>query len=299
MGNEPTSSRPVETEFLRAFLVSQNSQEFVENSKAVFRMYLLSLQERLGVEGQPLTLVPVDSFSDLSKERRLIYPLSELDIKRGVQYILRSAIEDVILDPLSGPFYAVTWEMLSAQTLMTVPRGRIPMNVNGYFLGGILAAATLFSGGGSNSTTGKRYLDNLYSTARGLVEDVKSKLQVPEPFAQYDVWKDEGDRLQFYIGTAYQMAYDSLSLWAGSVMRTVFGLTSSESSILEETRKFLLKDPEKRVPEFHKRAAEMAVTLGDELGRNIAEVAADATQYLLYVEGFPRPDEDINWRMFR
>jgi hypothetical protein len=273
--------------------------DFAKGVEGVFKTYLIFLQEMLGVEGQPIRIVPVDSFSNLPRERRLIYPPSELDVRRGVHYVLRVAVEDIILDPLSGPFYAITWEMISAQTLMTVPRGKIPMNINGYFLGGILTAMALFSGDQANVTTGRRYLDNLYSTARGLVEEVKDKLQAPEPFSQYDIWKDEGDRLQFYIGTAYQLAYDSLSLWAGSVMRTVFGLTSSESSILTETRKFLLKDPERRVPEFHKRAAEMVMALGDKMGHEIAKVTADATQYLLYVEGFPRPDDEINWRMFR
>ena len=140
MGDEPPS-RSVETNFLRAFLVSKDTGDLSENLGGVLSSYLNSLQSKLGIEGQTLEIVPIDSFSELPNTRRLLYPLSELDVKKGRLYVLRGVLEDTMTDPLTGPFYIATWEMLSAQSLMVVPRSKIPLNINGAFLGGIISVS--------------------------------------------------------------------------------------------------------------------------------------------------------------
>ncbi|WP_297507113.1 hypothetical protein [Thermococcus sp.] len=261
--------------------------------------YLNSLQSRLGVEGQTLEIVPVGSFSKLPNERRLLYPLSELNVKSGVLYVLKGVLQDTMVDPLTGPFYIATWEMLSAQSLMIAPRRKIPLNVNGAFLGGIISSMALFSGDDASVIAGERYLDNIHRNTKLILDEILRRLQGTNPFTQYEVWSEQGSKLQFYIGALYQLAYDSLSLWMGSTLGKMLDTISGRSLMLKEAVSFLMKDPNSSVPEFHKRSATLALALGDELGKEIAEVTRDATDYLIYVETFQRTDEDINWRMFR
>ncbi|WP_456367694.1 hypothetical protein [Thermococcus sp.] len=298
MGEEPPS-RSVETNFLRAFLISKDVNNLSENLRGVLASYLNSLQSKLGIEGQTLNIVPVDSFSELSNTRRLLYPLSELDVRKGTLYVLRGALEDTMTDPLTGPFYIATWEMLSAQSLMVVPRSKIPLNINGAFLGGIISSMALFSGDNANVIAGERYLDNLFKNAKLLASEVSRAFEGLDPFSQYDLWSEQGAKLQFYIHALYQLIYDSLSLWMGSTLGNTLDTILGRSLILRKTIDFLVKDPNLNVPEFHKRSVQLALALGDELGREIAKVAQDATHYLLYVENLPRTDEDIDWRMFR
>ena len=287
MGDEPPS-RSVEMEFMRAVLNSKTREEFITNAQEPLDLFSSTLEHVGGIKGRPQRIVPVESWVDVPLDKnRFWLPLSEIDPKRKVQYILSQAVEDVIRSPKRGPFYILTWELLLG-TVVTSLRKEIPSGPLGTLFAGAIAAVSMTFDGIDNEISAMEYLDNLHSTASAALSN---SIQSPEP--------NEPTLSDFYLRTAYQFTFDAISLWTSLVIKTVTSGFVEEKSLGKQVIDFLLSEPEINIGTFHIRGMDIARIIDYKRGKDLAEMAYTLIETVSTIASYPRIDDSESWRMFR
>ena len=87
-------------------------------------------------------------------------PLSEIDTRRGIQYVYGPAIRDTIKSPKLGPFYMVSWELLLGTALVTL-KNEAPRSPSATLLAGAITATAIVFSGVENEMSAAEYLDKL------------------------------------------------------------------------------------------------------------------------------------------
>jgi len=287
MDDEPPS-RSVEIDILKAFLMSRDEKEFSENVNTALESFSALVEDITGVRGKAPKITPVKTWDEApSGDMRYWLPLSEIDMRKGVQYVYSPAIKDTIKSPKLGPFYMVSWELLLGTALVTL-KTRAPKSPSATLFAGAITATTLVFSGVENEMSAAEYLDKLQTTASTLLNDTLKNTE----------WENN-ERTDFYLRTAYQLTFDAISLWTAITIKTVtFGLVD-EKTVAREIADFLLKDPEVNVGIFHVRGADIARLIDYNRGKDLAEMAFQVTDAVLMASSYPRLDEMDSWKMFR
>ncbi|WP_297457995.1 hypothetical protein [Thermococcus sp.] len=290
MGDEPPS-RSLEMRFLKATLNSRNEEEFSRNVEEVLRDFGNELEQLYDVKTRIPTIVPVDDWTKVRKGKRVWLPLSEIEPGKGIQYVSGPAVNDVVRNPSTGPFYVLTWELLLGTVLVSLKK-KLPADPLGALVAGAVVSVVMNFDGEANAIAGINYLDKLYSSASALLADARRILET-NPFG------DSQSLFDFYTRAAYQLTFDAVSLWTASIIRTVTWGLMEEHAVGRNVMEFLLRDPEANIGIFHAKGNSLALLTNDPIGKGLSDMAFEVTRLVLTASSFPRIDSDDFTSIFR